>query len=170
MKSQLFLAVIGTVSCLFFTAVYGQTTLWVSSEGAKLKLEDTAMSETVETLPLGSEVSVLKVKDRWYYVSIPSGKEGWMYRGRLSDTPPQSEATAEGTDLFAGLTGSGIEADEASTARSIRGLSKETEMYADNQNTPAKYREALDQVLAVRISEQQLEEFLKTGHIGEYAK
>ncbi|MFO7985130.1 MAG: hypothetical protein R6U38_04655 [Desulfatiglandaceae bacterium] len=128
------------------------------------------MSETLKTLPMGTEVSVLKTEDRWHYIRTPSGEEGWMYRGRLSDSPPETQAADEGTDLFAGLTGSGIQADEADTARSIRGLSKETETYAKRQNTPEKYQEALDQVLAMRITEKQLQAFLKAGQIGEYAK
>ncbi|MDZ7699128.1 MAG: SH3 domain-containing protein [Deltaproteobacteria bacterium] len=146
-----------------------ENTLWVSSEGAKLKSDNTAMSDTVKTLPLGMEVSVLRSRDRWHYIRTPAGEEGWMYRGRLSDTPPEMEAEGQGEDLFAGLGGNGIGSDEASTSRSIRGLSKETETYADHQNTPAKYRQALDQVLTMTISDKELQKFLKSGRIGEYA-
>lgn len=154
---------------LLFTPVHAETTLWVSSEGAQLKSDNTAMSDTVKTLPIGMEVSVLKSSDRWHYIRTPGGEEGWIYRGRLSDTPPEMEAEGQGEDLFAGLGGSGIGSDEASTSRSIRGLSKETETYADHQNTPAKYRQALDRVLTMTISEKELQEFLKAGRIGEYA-
>jgi hypothetical protein len=94
-----------------------------------------------------------------------------MYRGRLSDTPPQEEVQAgEGTQLFAALTGSQIQADEADTARSIRGLSKESDEYAKNKGTPAKYKEALDRILAINVTEDELFAFLKAGKIGEYAE
>ena len=93
-----------------------------------------------------------------------------MYRGYLSDTPPAEEVKKESEDLFAFLPGSRIEADESDTARSIRGLSEETEQYATNRGTPAKYKRALDNVLAMEIKEKDLEAFLKTGHIGEYAE
>lgn len=170
MKKHPVLIMSWIVMGLLFTSVHATPPLWVSSEGAKLKSDNTATSDTLKTLPVGMEVSVLKTRDRWHYIRTPSGQEGWMYRGRLSDAPPEIEAGDQEEDLFAGLGGSGIQADEAGTARSIRGLSKETETYADNQNTPEKYRKALDRVLAMRITEKQLEAFLRTGHIGEYAK
>jgi hypothetical protein len=156
------------IGVLCMTA-HAETTLWVSSEDAKLKAESTATSDTLKTLPLGTQVSVLKSSDRWYYIRTASGEEGWMYRGRLSDTAPEKETSDQGENLFAALGGSGIQAEEADTSRSIRGLSKETETYANSQNTPAKYRKALDQVLAMKITEKDLQEFLKSGRIGEYA-
>ncbi len=154
---------------LLCTPVHAGTPFWVSSEGAKLKSDTTAMSDTLKTLPLGMEVSVLKSRDRWHYIRTPAGEEGWIYRGRLSDTPPEMDAGDQGEDLFAGLGGSGIGSDEATTSRSIRGLSKETETYADNKTTPERYRQALDQVLTMTISDKELQEFLKAGRIGEYA-
>jgi len=75
----------------------------------------------------------------------------------------------ESGDLFAFMPGSNIQADEADTARSIRGLSRETEQYANNRGTPAAYRSALDHVLAMGVEERELEEFLMKGKIGEYA-
>ncbi|HIJ20402.1 MAG TPA: SH3 domain-containing protein, partial [Deltaproteobacteria bacterium] len=64
---------------------------------------------------------------------------------------------------------SNIKADEASTGRSIRGLSEETEEYAKNKKTPQATKQALDQVLALQVSEKELQDFLKKGKIGEYA-
>ena len=93
-----------------------------------------------------------------------------MYRGRLSRTPPEEETQKqEEGGLFAFVPGSKIQADEADTARSIRGLSSETEEYARNSGTPAEYKRALDRVLAMSVSERELEMFLREGKIGEYA-
>ena len=80
------------------------------------------------------------------------------------------EVQKESEDLFAFLPGSNIEADEANSARSIRGLSNETEQYAQNRQTPAAYQEALDRVLAMSVSQGEVEEFLKSGKIGEYSE
>ena len=91
-----------------------------------------------------------------------------MYRGRLSDAPPLKE-TEESDNLFSSMQASSISADEAQTSRSIRGLSKETEQYAKQRKTPAVYKKALDQVLAIRITDTELDVFLKKGKIGEYA-
>ncbi|MFH1491036.1 MAG: SH3 domain-containing protein, partial [Pseudomonadota bacterium] len=79
------------------------------------------------------------------------------------------QKSKEGTgDLLSGVLGSGIKADEADTARSIRGLSSETEEYANNRGTPKDYRAALDGVLSLQVTSKELEIFLKEGRIGEY--
>jgi len=157
-----------TFLCLSFSIVFAQESQWVTSEGAKLKTDHRASSKTIATLPIGTEVTVLDSEKRWRYIRTPSQQEGWIYRGRLSDSPPEKET--EGTeDLFGSLTGSGISADEADTGRSIRGLSKEANEYAKKTGTPVSYQKALDRVLAMRISEKELVVFLKKGKIGEYA-
>jgi len=82
---------------------------------------------------------------------------------------PARKEAAGTENLFGSLTGSEISADEADTGRSIRGLSTETEEYAKKTGTPVSYQKALDRVLAMRVSEEELVVFLKKGKIGEYA-
>ena len=147
-----------------------QDKLWVSSGDAKLKAEKKASSETVELIPLGSEVSVMEKEGSWYKITVPSGNEGWMYRGKLAETAPAAEVKKESDDLLAFIPGSRIEAGKADTSRSIRGLSDETEEYAKNRKTPENLKKALDSVLAYNVSEEELEEFLKQGSIGEFAE
>lgn len=147
-----------------------QTTLWVSSTGAKLKAETRATSATVAELPLGTELTVLGSEDKWYRVSAPEGGTGWIYRGKVSETPPAGPSAGGGGGLFGGLTSSSIEAGAADTSRSIRGLSPEVTEYADSAGTPEDYRRALDRVLAYRVGETELDQFLREGHIGEYAE
>ncbi len=155
--------------CWLSSAV-AQETMYVTSEGTKLKEDKKASSKTVVGLPLGAELSVMEKDDKWYRVKTSEGQKGWVYRGRVSDTPPSAEVKREGADLFAALGGSGIKADEADTARSMRGLSKETEKYASMKETPEKYRKALDQVLAVKVTQQEVTSFLRDGKVGEYAE
>jgi uncharacterized protein YgiM (DUF1202 family) len=169
MKQVLLFAAWVAMAGLFLSPVYGGESLWVASEGAKLKADRSASSETVSELPVGTELTVLKSENRWYQVQTGSGKEGWIYRGKVSDTPPQKETQDTG-NLLAGLQGSNISADEAQTSRSIRGLSKETEQYAKQRATPEAYQKALDQVLAVKVTSKEIEVFLRSGKIGEYAR
>jgi hypothetical protein len=102
-------------------------------------------------------------------VRTAAGKEGWIYRGKVSDVPPQKETQDTG-NLFTAMQGSNISADEAQTSRSIRGLSKETEQYAKQRGTPEAYQKALDQVLAMKVTSKEIEVFLRNGKIGEYAR
>jgi len=168
MKAIFLLAVCMAMVGLTLTTADGADSLWVTSENAKLKSEGSASSETVSELSLGTRLTVLQSEGRWYQVRTVSGKEGWIYRGKVSDTPPAKE-TEDTENLFAGLQGSTISADEAQTSRSIRGLSKETAQYARHTGTPAAYQKALDQVLAMQLSTKEVDLFLKQGRIGEYA-
>ena len=157
---------------LFFIALTGvgmaQKILWVSASDAKLKSEPGAGSSTISTLDVGTEVEVVSTEGRWYKVETNTGKDGWIYRGRLSETAPVAEVS-EGDDLFAGMGGSGISSKDASTSRSIRGLSKETEAYAKRQGTSADHKKSLETVLSWSVSEKSIEKFLASGKIGEYA-
>ena len=168
MKTRYVLGLLTAFLCLSFSIVFALESQWVASEGAKLKTKHKASSKTITTLPIGTEVTVLDSEKRWRYIRTPSEQEGWIYRGRLSDSPPEKEE--EGTEnLFGSLAGSEINADEAGTGRSIRGLSTETEAYAKKTGTPVSYQKALDNVLTIRVSEKELVVFLKKGKIGEYA-
>ncbi|MBU1904611.1 MAG: SH3 domain-containing protein [Proteobacteria bacterium] len=168
MKRKILVMVLAAFLSLFGFAAHAADALWVASEGAKLKADHSASSETLATVPMGTRVTVLESESRWYRVRTASGGEGWIYRGKLSDTAPEKE-TGDTGNLLSGLGGSNISADEAQTSRSIRGLSKETEQYAKNTKTPEAYKQALDQVLAIRVTDEQLGVFLRAGKIGEYA-
>lgn len=153
----------------FITMVFAQTKMWVTSERAKLKAESRASSKTITSLPIGTKVMILGSQKKWYHVRAPSGTKGWMYRGRLSKSPPKKEVEGDTGNLFAVMSGSGIGADEVDAGRSIRGLSSETEAYANKRGTPGSYRKALDRVLALSVTEKELGNFLRKGKIGEYA-
>lgn len=154
---------------LNFTAQASQS-LWVTSLEAKVYAEKSAFSTTIETLSRGTEVSVVQATDRWYEVMTPAGKNGWIYQGKVSRTAPKQESMSSGGDLFGSLGDSSIQAQKADTSRSIRGLSPETQAYADRQGTPEKQRQALDWLLTYSITYQEVENFLKKGHVGQYAQ
>ena len=168
MKRWYFSPALAAMFIFWGVTVFAGGTMWVASENAKLKSQPKASSKTLTTLPVGTKVSVLESEKRWYRIGTTSGKKGWMYRGKLSDAPPAKE-TEESDNLFSSMQASSISADEAQTSRSIRGLSKETEQYAKQRKTPKVYKKALDQVLAIRITDTELDVFLKKGKIGEYA-
>jgi len=168
MKKRHFVTALIAVLIFSVIPVFAGSAMWVTSDKARLKSKPKASSTTFSTIPVGTKVSVLESKKRWYRVRISSGEKGWMYRGKLSDTPPAKE-TEESDNLFSSMQSSSISADEAQTSRSIRGLSKETEQYAQKRGTPEVYKRALDQVLAIRITDKEVDVFLKEGKIGEYA-
>jgi len=144
---------------------------WVSSEGTALKAEASATSESVADVQVGTEVTVVESGGRWLKVKTTAGKEGWLYAGRVSDTPPAAEVAGDDGGIFGGsMQKSQINTAKADSARSIRGLSPEAAKYAKDRGTPEVYKKSLDVVLARKVSAKELKTFLKEGKIGEYAQ
>jgi hypothetical protein len=143
---------------------------WVVGAGTTLKSEAAATSADIAPLEVGAQVLVLENAGRWLKVQTATKKIGWVFAGRLSSTPPVTEvATSEG--LFAGSAQqSQIEMAKADSARSVRGLSPETESYAKERGTPQEYRKALDQILARQVSKEEVTAFMRAGKLGEYAQ
>jgi uncharacterized protein YgiM (DUF1202 family) len=150
--------------------VMAAETAWVVSEGAKLKMEPSASSETIEGLPVGSELTLDSSEGSWYKVTTKSNKTGWVYRGKVSSTQPEGKEDKGGGGLFGALPGSSIEVSAADTSRSIRGLSPAAKEYAASAKTPEAYQKALDAVLARKVTEKEVEDFLIEGKIGEYSR
>jgi hypothetical protein len=149
-----------------------QDKLYVASEGAKLKADKSASSDTVAELPVGTALSVQGQDESWYKVSTGS-QSGWIYRGKVAASPP--EASKQGGDnLFGGAGSSNIMVSEADSARSMRGLNESEQQAAKAAGRAPRplsdYKNALDKVLAEKVDKKELETFLKLGRIGEYAK
>ncbi|PKN09695.1 MAG: SH3 domain-containing protein [Deltaproteobacteria bacterium HGW-Deltaproteobacteria-8] len=157
---------------LFALPALAQDKLFVASEGAKLKADKSASSDTVAELPVGTELKVAGQEESWYKVSA-NGRSGWIYRGKVSATPPEPSKQG-GDNLFSGAGSSTIMVSEADSARSMRGLNESEQAAAKAAGRPARplsdYKNALDKILAEKVDKKEIENFLKTGHIGEYAK
>lgn len=156
---------------LFAAAAMAEEKRWVSSEGTALKAEASATSESVVDVLVGTEVTVVESGGRWLKVKTAAGKEGWVYAGRVSETPPATEVAGGDGGLFGDtMKSSQINTAKADSARSIRGLSPGAAQYAKDRGTPEEYKKALDKVLARKVSAKELKAFLKEGKIGEYAQ
>ena len=169
-KSTLLATLAATL--LFCAPALAQEKLFVASEGAKLKADKSASSDTVAELPVGTELKVSGMEESWYKVSA-GGKSGWIYRGKVAATPPEA-AKQGGDNLFGNAGSSSIMVSEADSARSMRGLNESEQEAAKSAGRPtrplAEYKQALDKVLATKVEKKDLEAFLKAGRIGEYAK
>ncbi|MBF0226041.1 MAG: SH3 domain-containing protein [Desulfobacterales bacterium] len=154
------------------TSSIAQDKLWVSSAGSGLKADKTASSATIEDLALGTELKVISSESKWIQVVSPSGKKGWIYRGKVADAPPPKNTEDDNVlgGLLDDMPGSSIHADASDTSRSMRGLSPEAKQYADQTGNPQDCQQALDKVLVLSTSKKELEAFLKSGKIGEYSE
>ena len=125
------------VLLLVATAALAEEKRWVSSEGTTLKSEASATSENVADVQVGAEVTVVESGGRWLKVRTGAGKEGWVYAGRVSDTPPAGEVSGSDGGIFGdSMKKSQINTAKADSARSIRGLSPGAAQYAKDRGTP----------------------------------
>lgn len=177
------IVVLGSISVLLFGCVATAGDLstttsapakaenrWVVGAGTALKSEAAATSADIAPLEVGSQVVVLESAGRWLKVQTATKQRGWVFAGRLSSTPPVAEVAASEGLFAASAQQSQIEIAKADSARSVRGLSAETENYAKERGTPQEYRKALDQILARQVSKKEVEAFMRAGKLGEYAQ
>ena len=62
------------------------------------------------------------------------------------------------------------DASATTAAAGARGLDKASEGYANRAGISQRDRDAVDRMNAYQIPEQDVEEFLREGALGEYAK
>lgn len=144
-----------------------QAAVWVTSANCSLTDAPKATARKVVAVLPGTELNVLTVQDKWYQVSTLEGAKGWIYRGKVAMAKPSGGPS---NMLLSKAGPSSISAETADTSRSIRGLSPETKAYADTAGTPDASRKALDQVMAFRTTNDEIDTFLKAGKVGEFAQ
>lgn len=131
-------------------------TLWVAVDEAPLRAAPSAESGVLARLKRGTEVRLVQAQGSWSRIQPQGGQEGWFYQGHLSgEQPPPALGS-----LFAPLPQSIILAETAETARSTR------------SHSPARAKgcEELMAALDLHLTPEGLEDFLRQGGIGEYAK
>ncbi|MDP3428203.1 MAG: M48 family metalloprotease, partial [Humidesulfovibrio sp.] len=133
-----------------------KTTLWIATDRTPLRSERSGVAVVLKELPLGMPVRLLRCEGVWLLILEPGGAQGWTYQGHLDAMPPAPTEIG----LFAPLPGSIVLAEAAETSRSSRSVQP-----VRNQDT-----QSLWTVLELPFTRQHLEDFLREGGIGEYAR
>lgn len=142
-------------------------TMYVKKGEVKVTADKSPMSPVVETLRLGDRVRVLEKSGRHYKVRAPSGKTGWVFKFKLSETEISG---GSGGDSLSALTGeSRIAAREARTGGSIRGLKEVSERYAKTKRLDPASQDAVQRMEDRMISRDSLLEFQREGGVGEFS-
>src|SRR5262249_36435517 len=118
-------------------------------------------------LRFGDQVEVLRKDGSWVEVKTAGGQQGWIFSNKLTSTKP-----AAGDSELASL-GKGYRQKEASNVTASagsRGLDKASEGYAKQANITKDVQDSVDRMAAYRISDQEVEDFLQKGRLGEYAQ
>ena len=162
----LFAAAILMFSVISLPSYSWAGTWYAKQDGVKVTAEKSPTSELIATLDIGESVTVLNEEGRLAKVKTTKGKNGWVFKFRLSANKPSS---AGGMDL-SGLTGRNtLAARESRAGGSIRGLKESTEQYAKAKKISQEHRDAVDRMEAFSLATDDLIKFKKLGHLGEFS-
>jgi uncharacterized protein YgiM (DUF1202 family) len=143
-------------------------TVYVQAKTVKLRAGKTSLDSVVANLKFGEPLEVLRKVGAWLEVQTGGGTKGWIFAAKTTPTQP----TGSEDDALAKLGKSfrRTEAGDVTAAAGARGLDKASEGYANRTGITQRDRDAVDRMAAYRMSDQEVDDFLKSGELGEYAK
>ena len=142
-------------------------TMYVRAKTAQLRAGKTSLDKVTADLRYGDELEILRKDGNWVEVKTGSGQRGWIFSNKLSSTKPT------GGDSELASLGKGYRQKEASSVTASagsRGLDTVSEGYAKQAGITKDVRDSVDRMAAYSISDQEVEEFLRKGRLGEYAQ
>ena len=156
------------VGLSLLTGIALADTVFVQSKTAKLRSGKTSLDSVVADLKFGEPLEVLSKEGSWLQVQTARGAKGWIFAGKTTPTKPAGSED----DALAKLGRSfrRTEAGDVTASAGARGLDKVSEGYANRVGITQRDRDAVDRMAAYRLSDQDVEDFLKEGGLGEYAK
>ena len=158
------------MALLFFGFSAGNVfaeTMWAKKDRVKVTAEKSPTSSVVATLRVGDQVQVVKKSGRQYQVKLKSGKSGWVFKFKLTDSEPEKKTGGSGLSGLSG--GNTVVAQEARAGGSIRGLKETTEQYADKKQISDADRRSVEKMEQRTVTDDELDQFKRDGQIGEYA-
>ena len=164
-RPSLFIALV--IGLALFAAVAMAETVYVQAKTVKLRAGKTSLDAVVTDLKFGEALEVLRKDGNWLEVQTGTGTKGWVFAGKTTATKPA------GSDDALARLGKSVrrtEAGDVTATAGARGLDKASEGYANRTGITQRDRDAVDRMAAYRMSDQEVEDFLKEGGLGEYAK
>ncbi|QPJ64752.1 MAG: SH3 domain-containing protein [Candidatus Nitrohelix vancouverensis] len=154
---------------VLFAGTAQAVSMYVKKPGVKLMAEDSSKSKVVAQLQEGASVEILKKSGKYYQVST-GGKTGWVFKFYLSSSAPAGGGGGD-ADLLGSLGGrQKVAANETGSSSSIRGLSPTSQELAQKKGIPKESVQAVQAMESYQISNNDLDQFLQEGQLGEYAQ
>jgi uncharacterized protein YgiM (DUF1202 family) len=144
-------------------------TVFVQAKTAKLRSGKTSLDKVVADLKYGEALEVVKTEGTWTEVRTRSGVTGWIFASKTTTVKPSGSGGDD--DLAkAGRLFKGKEASDATASAGARGLTEVSKEYAKRSGISKRDRDMVDHMTDLKITDQEVEDFLKKGELGEYAK
>jgi len=150
-------SLLGCVFIVLVTALIAET-LMVKVQTTHLRKEPKFYASTITVLRAGEVVETMSAADGWYQVKTAIGTVGWLHSSAVQTG--SFNLTATDRTLAAKAT-----ADEIALAG--KGFNKQVEESYKTKNSNANFA-AVDRMLKVKVSRDQLLKFLKEGMLGIY--
>jgi hypothetical protein len=144
------------VAALIAAGVMAAETLKVTVKTTKLRKSPKFYAPAVTTLNYGDTLQKLDQQGDWIKGLTTSGLEGWVHGSAVEE--PSFSLTARRT------AGTGTTADEVALAG--KGFNEQVEQQY-RQTTDLDYT-WVDRMAAMKVSEAEMEQFLKQGKLGEF--
>ena len=142
-------------------------TVYVHAKTAQLRAGKTSLDAVVGNVKFGEALEVVGRDGSWMEVKTSAGARGWIFANKTSTSKPSGS-----NDTLARLGQSmrGGDASATTASAGARGLDKASEGYANRAGVSARDREVVDRMTAYQLPDQEVEDFLREGGLGEYAK
>jgi len=142
-------------------------TVYVQAKTAQLRAGKTSLDAVVGNVKFGESLEVVGRDGSWMEVKTSAGARGWIFANKTSTSKPSGS-----NDTLARLGQSmrGGDASATTASAGARGLDKASEGYANRAGVSARDREVVDRMTAYQLPDQEVEDFLREGGLGEYAK
>jgi uncharacterized protein YgiM (DUF1202 family) len=150
-----------------FAATASAESVYVQAKTAQLRAGKTSLDKVTANLRYGDVLEVIQKDGSWVQVKTGSGAQGWIFANKVSSSKPSG-----GDSELAALGRSFRQKDASSVTASAgsRGLDKVSEGYAKQAGITKDVQAAVDRMAAYKITDQEVEDFLRNGRLGEYAQ
>ena len=143
-------------------------TMYVKVSSAQIRSGRTSIDPVVAWVRFGEKVNASERQENYVQVQTSNGSQGWIFFSKLSVTQP----SGEGDDGLLSKVSTIVRTSPSSTTASggARGLDKVAESYAKQNNISLQHQEAVDRMTNYAITDQEIDNFMKEGGLGEYSK
>ena len=142
-------------------------TVYVQAKTAQLRAGKTSLDAVVGNVKFGEALEVVGRDGSWVEVKTSAGARGWIFANKTSSSKPSGS-----NDTLAKL-GQSMRGEMPRRRRhrpAPEGWTRPPKVMPTAAGVSARDREAVDRMTAYQIPDQEVEEFLREGGLGEYAK
>lgn len=157
-----------TLIIIATSLIYANDLFFVKNQNVKIYSGPSANNKTIGLLQKNQQVVKLSENGKFFSVKNDKNITGWVYSFYLTKT--QAAQTDKSKSAIDALTKDNYASRNGSTTINARGLTEMSEAYAKNRFISKQSVQQAKELENYKISDADLENFLKAGKLGEYAE